>query len=161
MEFQFKNLKRISKNLTKAEELVKKSVKSVYNDIGAEVAQKTKKNLREQNFSNWSSHHNDSLSKSTIKSRKQGVYWGGKRVPPTNRKRALIQTGTLLNSIKWYKSKNELRMAKHGIHHEEGFPNFNANMTVMRKFIHRPNLKLQEKGIFYKVMKPLKKIFGQ
>ena len=46
MEFQFKNLKRISKNLTKAEELVKKSVKSVYNDIGAEVAQKTKKNLR-------------------------------------------------------------------------------------------------------------------
>tara|TARA_R100000808_G_C2147789_1_gene155827 strand:+ start:373 stop:858 length:486 start_codon:yes stop_codon:yes gene_type:complete len=161
MKFEFKNLRNVQRAFDEAERLVKKQTKEAFNDIGQETAKRTKDTIRSQKFHSWSGNHSKELSKATIKARKQGVYWNGARVSPTNRKRALIQTGNLLNSIKYYKAKKELRMADYGMHHEKGFANYNANMTVMRKFITSVSDKKQKKIYFDKIIKPLKKIFNK
>lgn len=96
------------------------------------------------------------LAQATIKARKQGVGWGGKRVGKTSSTRPLIQTGRLLNSIK--EEDGKFTMIEYGFRHHAGFS------TKRRKVPARPFLPfgLDEQGKFAKAnMKSLYDILNR
>ena len=159
--YEWKGQRIVARNLRRALEIAEKNMPVVQEFIGNKTVNATKRTIKTQDFHSWSAHHDKELSNETLKARKRGVYWKGARVPPTSGKRALIQTGNLLDSIKYVPDKDGVSMARYGIHHNNGFPNFNANMTVQREYITLHNKKKMKKIVKQQIQDPIKKIFGQ
>tara|TARA_R100001594_G_C3925244_1_gene236747 strand:+ start:143 stop:622 length:480 start_codon:yes stop_codon:yes gene_type:complete len=65
------------------------------------------------------------LAKFTLKMRKKGVGWGGRKVQPTNSELPLKQTGALYDSLKFDKKTKSINMLAYGKKHHDGFPNPN------------------------------------
>jgi|TARA_Y100000593_G_C4164746_1_gene263837 phage gpG-like protein len=132
---------KLSKNLDKA-------IKKFGGDNVKSFTKAAKDNLQKGDFK--------PLAEATLKARKQGVGWGGKRVGKTSSKRPLIQTGRLLNSIK--EKDGEFTMIEYGFRHHAGF---SANR---KKIPARPFLPfgLNEQGKFAKAnMKSLYDILNK
>ena len=71
----------------------------------------------------------------SIKMRESGVYWGKKRVTPTNRTEPLFYTGKLHDSIKYDIKKKELSLNGYGKMHNDGFTNQRGTRVESRPFI--------------------------
>ena len=59
----------------------------------------------------------------TLRMRKRGVGWMGKKVPSTSSDKPLLQTGSLYRSLTYIKSDKSIQMNSYGKKHQEGFPN--------------------------------------
>lgn len=59
----------------------------------------------------------------TLKMRKKGIGWDGKKVPPTSSDTPLKQTGSLYKSLTYIKSDQTIKMFAYGKKHNDGFPN--------------------------------------
>ena len=78
------------------------------------------------------------LSPYTLKQRRKGRGWNGAKVPKTNRTTPLIQTGNLLQNIKYNKSKKSMDMPAYGLIQNNGFISLVKNRYMRIKYIHVP-----------------------
>ena len=98
-------------------EYVSKNYTKMYNDLINDVADNLGKNIKK----NILDSPYKPLKPSTIKARRRGKYWDKERVSPTDSIKPLIQTGSLLGSIKHNKSDDTVTMNHYGWHHNTGF----------------------------------------
>tara|TARA_Y100001963_G_scaffold127526_1_gene180972 strand:+ start:18 stop:611 length:594 start_codon:yes stop_codon:yes gene_type:complete len=99
-------------------------------EITKESAIQTKKNLETKRFK--------PLAPFTLKMRKEGYGWGGKKVAPTDSKKPLIQTGTLRDSIKYSPSKKAMLIKSYGILQNKGYTNIIKRRYMNPKFVDVP-----------------------
>ena len=96
---------------------VSKNYKKMYDAMIDEIADNLGKNIRK----NILDSPYKPLSPNTLKARRKGKYWNKERVSPTDGTTPLIQTGSLLNSIKHNKSEDTVTLNHYGWHHNTGF----------------------------------------
>ena len=75
------------------------------------------------------------LSKFTLKMRRKGIGWGGKRVASTNDDTPLKQTGSLYKSLKYVKKNQSIEMNAYGKMHNDGFIGTSGFKVPPRKFL--------------------------
>ena len=117
---------------------VPKIMRESVDNIG-ELAEKVMKN-------NIDTARYPKLSPFTLKMRKKGVGWGGKKVSPTNNKTPLRQTDSLYNSLKYNKSDQTIKMNAYGKMHHKGFTNKSGFNIPARPFM---DMRSGEKGFFF------------
>ena len=98
---------------------VSRGFHQLWNVLIDDVADNMSKNIK-NNLVNSDSLYKP-LAKGTIRARKRGKYWGKERVSPTDSRTPLIQTGSLLDSIKHNKEENSITLNHYGWHHNTGF----------------------------------------
>ena len=75
------------------------------------------------------------LSPFTLKMRRKGVGWGGRKVPSTADDTPLKQTGSIYNSLTYIKKDKTIKMNAYGKIHNDGFTNPNGFQVPAREFI--------------------------
>ena len=75
------------------------------------------------------------LSKFTLKMRRKGIGWGGKRVASTNDDTPLKQTGSLYKSLTYVKKDQTIKMNAYGKMHNDGFIGTSGFKVPPRKFL--------------------------
>ena len=94
----------------------------------------------------------------TLRMRKKGVGWMGKKVPATNIEKPLLQTGSLYRSLTYIKADKTIKMNSYGQKHQEGFP----NPITRRKPIPKREFMVSETDTTYNTMsKSVLKPIGQ
>ena len=86
------------------------------------------------------------LSPFTVKMRKKGVGWGGKKVPATNDDTPLKQTGSLYKSLNYIKKDQTIKMNAYGRMHHDGFKGTSGFKVPPRPFM---DLQSGKKGFFF------------
>ena len=111
---------------------VSTNFQQIFNDLIDDVGDNMGENIKE-NILNSDKLYKP-LSNNTLKARRKGVYWGKERVNPTTSTHPLIQTGSLLRSVKYNKGQDTVTMNHYGVYHNSGFTAGGANVP-RRPFI--------------------------
>ena len=131
---------------------VSKDFSELYNTLVDDVADNMAENVKE-NIQNSSSLYKP-LANNTLKARRKGVYWGKERVNPTTSTQPLVQTGSLLKSIKYNKGKDTITLNDYGWYQNTGFTAGGANVP-RRPFI--SDVAKPSFNIFYEKFKSMLK----
>ena len=75
------------------------------------------------------------LSPFTLKMRKKGIGWGGRKVPPTTDDTPLKQTGSLYRSLNYIKKDKTIKMNAYGKMHNDGFTGASGFSVPPRPFM--------------------------
>ena len=84
----------------------------------------------------------------TLRMRKKGVGWMGKKVPSTSSDKPLLQTGSLYRSLTYIKANKRIEMNSYGKKHQDGFP----NPITSRKPIPKREFMVSEADPTYKTL---------
>ena len=127
---------------------IEKVFEGVSDDFGLVAENSLKENIDDAKYV--------PLTKFTMRKRRQGLGWNGKKVSPTNSKIPLRQTDTLYDSLTYNKKTKSINMMAYGFKHNRGFENPNGDKVPARPFI-EPSLKNVKKDLKVELTNKIKR----